>query len=158
GGGAGRGAGRLGLGAPRFTEGPRGCTAAVRGRPGRRPGPLAERPPCRPQRARRVKRASGLKALAGAARYDTLRPVRLALLGGAMREDAPKASVDVLREAQRRHSSDVWVNYFLARALEQVGSRAEAIRFYAAARAIRPESAHQLAHALQSSGETAEAI
>src|SRR4029077_9361480 len=53
---------------------------------------------------------------------------------------------------------DVWVNYGLARTLEALGRRDEAIRFYMAARAIKPETAHELAHALEQSGQGEEAI
>ena len=40
--------------------------------------------------------------------------------------------------AQLRHPGDVWVNYDLARVLEQLNRRDEAIRFYTAARAAPP--------------------
>ena len=63
----------------------------------------------------------------------------------------------VLRRAQQRYPRDVWINYELGRVLEN--SRPdEAIRFYTAARAIRPETAHELAHALEKRGDSDEAI
>ena len=64
----------------------------------------------------------------------------------------------VLRAAQRRHPGDVWVNYDLARVCEKRNRRDEAIRFYTAARSIRPETAHELAHLLEQKGESDEAI
>jgi superkiller protein 3 len=64
----------------------------------------------------------------------------------------------VLRAAQRRHPDDVWVNYNLAHVLEELGRTDEAIRYYTAARSIRPETAHELAHALENRGESDEAI
>ena len=64
----------------------------------------------------------------------------------------------VLRRAQRRHPRDVWVNYELGRVLEAHSHRDDAIRFYTVARAVRPETAHELAHALANRGESDEAI
>src|SRR5262249_26741096 len=43
-------------------------------------------------------------------------------------------------------------------ALERLGRREEAIRYFFAARSVRPETAHQLAHALELRGESDEAI
>src|SRR5262249_23382348 len=57
-----------------------------------------------------------------------------------------------------RHPRDVWINFVLAGVLEKLSRRDEAIRFYTAARAIRPETAHGLAHALEESGKGEEAI
>jgi tetratricopeptide (TPR) repeat protein len=56
------------------------------------------------------------------------------------------------------HPGDVWVNYHLGLALERSSRRDEAIRFYTAARAIRPETAHKLAHSLAARGQGDEAI
>src|SRR5262249_16971408 len=70
----------------------------------------------------------------------------------------PATAETVLRRALRRHSGDVWVNYDLARVLEQLSRRDGAIRFYTAARAVRPETAHEPAHALASKGESDEGI
>ena len=64
----------------------------------------------------------------------------------------------MLRQSQRRYPGDVWVNYNLAECLEKLARREEAIRYYTAARAIRPETAHELAHALEKKGEFDEAI
>ncbi len=98
-----------------------------------------------------------LIALAKDARFDELGPVSLNLLGwpwirpGTARR--PRRCC-----AQRRHPDDVWVNYNLARVLEAVDRTDEAIRYFTAARAIRPETAHELAHALENRGESDEAI
>jgi tetratricopeptide (TPR) repeat protein/tRNA A-37 threonylcarbamoyl transferase component Bud32 len=96
-------------------------------------------------------------------------------------------AVAVLRKAQRRHPEDVWLNYTLAEVLHnqtrhpaprgwlaflerQPTSRGqltdeqrmaildEAIGFYRAAQAQRPEIAHNLAHALDDRGCLDEAI
>jgi tetratricopeptide (TPR) repeat protein len=64
----------------------------------------------------------------------------------------------VLCAALHYHPGDVWINYDLALVLGKMGRREEAIRSYAAARAIRPETAHSLAHALSTNGESDEAI
>ena len=48
--------------------------------------------------------------------------------------------------------------YALAQCLERSARREEAIRYYMAARSLRPETAHELAHALEAKGETDQAI
>ena len=68
------------------------------------------------------------------------------------------AAETVLRRAQQRYPGDVWINYDLANTLEKLARREEAIRYYTAARSLRPETAHELAHALQKKGEKDEAI
>jgi tetratricopeptide (TPR) repeat protein len=85
--------------------------------------------------------------------------VSLDLLGSALDAAEDRAAAEaVLRAAQRRHPDDVWVNYNLARVLEALSRTDEAHRYYTAARSIRPETAHELAHALESRGESDEAI
>ena len=64
----------------------------------------------------------------------------------------------MLRAAQRRYPGDVWLNYNLARYLEKLGRRGEAIRYYTSARSIQPETAHELAEALERTGELDESI
>ena len=99
------------------------------------------------------------KALADTAGAGELAAVSLDLLGKAMHSvGEPAAAEAVLRRAQRRHPGDVWINYDLAVALAAVGRRDDAIRFYTAARAVRPETAHELAHALARRHESDEAI
>ena len=85
--------------------------------------------------------------------------VSINLLGRALldAEDA-EAAEKIFRQGQRRNSGDVWLNYNLAVCLEKLRRREEAIRYYAVARAIRPETAHELAHALRDEGEKDEAI
>jgi tetratricopeptide (TPR) repeat protein len=87
------------------------------------------------------------------------RSISLHLLGAALHADGASALAEsVLRRAQLRHPRDVWVNYELGKVLEYLERPDEAIRFYTAARAIRPETAHELAHALEDRGDTEEAI
>jgi len=100
-----------------------------------------------------------LTALAETADFDDLGVVSLSLLGEALRNVGEVARAEsVLRQAQQQHPSDLWLNYDLATVLEQLNRRDEAIRFYMAARAVRPETAHRLAHALENKGEADEAI
>ncbi len=105
------------------------------------------------------RRREALQALAGAAKFDELGAVSLDLLGNALAGAGDPATAErVLRRAQVRHSGDVWVNYDLAGVLARLNRSDEAIRFYTAARALRPETAHDLAQALADKGESDEAI
>ncbi len=104
-------------------------------------------------------RLAVLKDLAKAAPFDVAGPVGLDLLGRALRDAGdPSDAEAVLRRTRQRHPGDVWINYDLATTLEKLGRRNEAIRYYTAARSLRPETAHELAHALAYQGESEEAI
>src|SRR5262249_53932836 len=72
--------------------------------------------------------------------------------------DREKA-LTVLYDAAARHPGDVRTNYTLAANLERgrPARTMEAIRFYSIARALRPETAHHLAHLLAGSGQESEA-
>ena len=65
----------------------------------------------------------------------------------------------LFRTAVFRHPDDVWVNYFLAEALERLHppAREEAVRYFTAARALRPGTAHDLANLLERMDRGAEA-
>ena len=105
------------------------------------------------------RRREALKALAGTAQFDELGAVSLDLLGNALAQAGELAAAErVLRRAQQRLPGDVWINYDLARVLERLSRRDEAIRFYTAARSLRPETAHELAHVLAAKGQSEEAI
>jgi eukaryotic-like serine/threonine-protein kinase len=81
------------------------------------------------------------------------------LLGSNLSNSGDAAGAEaVLRQALRRYPSDLWINYELALCLEKRARHHEAIRYYMAARTLRPEMAHNLAHALNRVGETDEAI
>jgi tetratricopeptide (TPR) repeat protein/thiol-disulfide isomerase/thioredoxin len=100
-----------------------------------------------------------LLALAKTAKVHELGPISLQLLGtGLFNAGDSHGAETVLRRAQGRHPRDVWVNYELARVLVRLSRSDEAIRFYTVARAIRPETAHVLAHLLEGSGKGEEAI
>jgi serine/threonine-protein kinase len=104
-------------------------------------------------------RLSALHALASSAKIDELPTVSVTLLGAALRDAGdPAAAERVLRQAIRQHPGDVWLNYNLAQCLEKLARREQAIRYYTAAHSIRPEIAHDLAHALRNKGESDEAI
>ena len=64
----------------------------------------------------------------------------------------------MLRKAQQRHPGDVWINYDLARAAWKSWPVARGDPLLPAARSIRPETAHELAHALGTMGEWDESI
>jgi tetratricopeptide (TPR) repeat protein/tRNA A-37 threonylcarbamoyl transferase component Bud32 len=88
-------------------------------------------------------------------------PASLTLLAGALYVAGEQdAAADLLRRAEAEHPGDVWVNYNLARLLERLHPPRidEAIRFYTAARAVRPETAHELAHALDERNRENEAL
>ncbi len=106
-------------------------------------------------------RRGPLLALAKEADPRTWPPASLRLLAGALAEaDEHAAAADLLRRAQVHHPGDVWLNYDLGCELEAVHPprTEEAIGYYTAARALRPETGHELAHALEGRGRGAEAI
>jgi len=74
--------------------------------------------------------------------------------------DERDAAVSLLRRAQGDHPGDFWINFDLARNLKQIhpSPTDEVIRFYSVARALRPETAHELAHALADRGRGDEAV
>jgi eukaryotic-like serine/threonine-protein kinase len=109
--------------------------------------------------ADKAARLTALQALAKTAKFDELGPVSLHSLGAALHSDGDDALAEsALRRAQQRHPRDVWVNSELGGVLKKLGRTDEAIRFWTAARAIRPETAHALAHALADRGDFDEAI
>jgi tetratricopeptide (TPR) repeat protein len=88
-------------------------------------------------------------------------PRSLTLLARALADAGEHAAaVELLRRAQAEHPGDVWINYRLAWNLEQLHppQTDDAIRFYSVARALRPETAHELAHALENRGRGDEAV
>ena len=104
-----------------------------------------------------------LRKLMQEADPDTWPAQSMILLAGALVEAGDQeAAAGLLRRAQLRHPGDIWINYHLGSILERVHPprTEEAILFYTAARALRPETAHVLAHALQSSnrGDQAAAV
>ena len=107
----------------------------------------------------RTARRDRLIGLIASIKDEALPPVSIDLLGKALGDVGANAQAEsVLRRGRRLYPGDVWLNYDLARVLEKLARREEAIRYYTAARIIRPETAHELAHALLNKGENDEAI
>src|SRR5262249_30741870 len=80
--------------------------------------------------------------------------------GRALRDTGgARAGVPLPGPAAFRHTSDIWISHTLAAALEKLrpGALEEAVRYYTAARALRPETAHALAHLLERMGRGGEA-
>jgi serine/threonine-protein kinase len=114
---------------------------------------LVERPDSR-------KQGAALRALAQDRQVAELPPASILQLASALKEagDQPGA-VSLLESAAQRYPDDVWINYNLAQVLEgQPTRREEAVRYYTAARALRPESAHNLGHLLDQMGRGDDAI
>jgi serine/threonine-protein kinase len=88
-----------------------------------------------------------------------LPPITVQLLAAAFRRAGDEdAALAALRKAQRVHPSDLWLNYDLARSFETQGDDDQAARFYTAARTIRPEVGHALAHVLERQGRGEAAV
>jgi serine/threonine-protein kinase len=108
----------------------------------------------------RRREAGALKAMATVPEAADLPAPTAVLLGRTLADNGQaEAAVALLRPAAFRHPSDVWVNHALAGALDKLrpSAREEAVRYYTAARALRPEPAHDLAHLLERLGRGAEA-
>jgi serine/threonine-protein kinase len=83
---------------------------------------------------------------------------RLAYALGQLGERATETAL--LRNAQRAHPEDFWINHDLARSLMGAGKPEEAVRFYSAALAVRPKSEFiliALGEALRATGRGDEA-
>jgi serine/threonine-protein kinase len=102
-----------------------------------------------------------LQDLAGDRQAAELGPASALLLASTLEQagDLPQAVAELERAVQR-HPDDVWINYTLARCLQQLPTQrlGDAVRYFTAARALRPETAHDLGHLLDSMGRGGEAI
>jgi len=105
-----------------------------------------------------------LAKLATANEVRELSPVLVVQLAHALRRcGAGTEAIALLRQAQRNHPDDFWINHALAETLLNTSPpRAEeAIRYFTAAVALRPKLADlrvHLAEALQRSGKLKEAV
>jgi serine/threonine-protein kinase len=102
-----------------------------------------------------------LKALADEPQAAELPAATAVLLAGALEAVRDReAAVGLLRQAVERHPDDVWVNFALADELNRIRPPVpeEAVRYYTAARALRPETAHDLAHVLDRIGRCEQAL
>jgi serine/threonine protein kinase/Flp pilus assembly protein TadD len=68
-------------------------------------------------------------------------PSFLAAVGRAFPAQKRPHQLDLLRRLQRAYQADLWVNMDLAGVLDQEGHSAEAVRYYTAALALRPDNA-----------------
>jgi serine/threonine-protein kinase len=85
----------------------------------------------------------------------------LSMLAGALyAAEERDAAIALLRRAQAHQPGDVWLNFTLAAWLQAMRPprEDEAIGYYRAARALRPETAHELAHLLNWWGRGEEAV
>ncbi len=102
-----------------------------------------------------------LKALAVVPEAAELPAPTAVLLGRALAGlGETQTAVALLRSVVARSPGDLWVNYHLALTLDRLrpSAREDAARYYTAARAIRPETAHELAHLLDRMGRGDEAV
>ncbi len=114
---------------------------------------LVERPDIR-------KQGAALRALSQDRQVAELPPASILLLASALREAGDLgAAVTLLESAAQRFPGDVWINYNLADFLAGLPTRREeAVVYYTAARALRPETAHNLGHLLDQMGRGDDAI
>ncbi len=101
-----------------------------------------------------------LRALAQGRQVAELPSASILQLASALREAGdPTDAISLLESAAQRHPDDVWINYTLAEVLAGLpAQREEAVRYYTAARALRPETAHNLGHLLDQLGRGDDAI
>jgi tetratricopeptide (TPR) repeat protein len=116
---------------------------------------------------RRVRKAmfdrawKSLEQLAGKAKVWKQPPSFLLIVAESLPPSMRATRLELLRRTQRAYLADLWTNHHLAYALMKSGHPAEAIRYYTAALALRPESPGiylNRAKALCDTGEFAAAI
>jgi tetratricopeptide (TPR) repeat protein len=91
---------------------------------------------------RRAWAAGDLRALgrlAGRADVGKQPPSFLLWVAGRLPHAGPER-LELLRRTQRAYPADFWANHHLAQALTAVGRPAEAVRYYTAALALRPDN------------------
>jgi tetratricopeptide (TPR) repeat protein len=106
------------------------------------------------------KQGEALRELSHDIQVAELPPASILQLASALREAGdPAAAAALLESAAQRFPDDVWINYNLADVLAGLPTRREeAVRYYTAARALRPETAHNLGHLLDQMGRADDAI
>jgi tetratricopeptide (TPR) repeat protein len=106
------------------------------------------------------RQGAALRVLSEDGQVAELPPASILQLASALREAGdPEAAVSLLESAAQRYPDDVWINYNLAVVLAGFPTRREeAVRYYTAARALRPETAHNLGHLLDQMGRGEDAI
>ncbi len=103
---------------------------------------------------------AALRTLAGDPKAAELPPPSAVLLAAALRSlNAVEPAVPCSVAWSYVIRTTFWVNYELAIALRlSPNGREEAVRYYSAARALRPETTHALAHRLEEMGRGDEAL
>jgi tetratricopeptide (TPR) repeat protein len=106
------------------------------------------------------KQGAALRDLSQDRQVAELPPASVIQLASALKEAGePTAAVSLLESAAQHYPDDVWINYNLAEVLAGLPTRREeAVRYYTAARALRPETAHNLGHLLDQIGRGEDAI
>ncbi len=106
------------------------------------------------------KQGAALRALSQDRKAAELPPASILQLASALSEAGDQAgAVSLFESAAQRFPADIWINYNLAQLLAELPTRREeAVRYYTAARALRPESAHNLGHLLDQMGRGEDAI
>ena len=105
--------------------------------------------------------AAALRGLAAEPKADQLPAASSTLLASALVSSGDvAAAVSLLKRSIDRNPSDLWVNFDLAVYLNESNPAQpdEAIRYFTAARALRPTSAHELGHVLEARGRGLEAV
>src|SRR5262249_5858862 len=94
------------------------------------------------------------------AKVESLAPQTLMVLAGALEAQKGDA-VPLLTAAQRRYTDDFWLNFTLGNALSDAKRPGEAVGYYPAALALRPEASvayTNLGVALSAQGDVAGAL
>jgi tetratricopeptide (TPR) repeat protein len=107
----------------------------------------------------RWKDRNALKARLAGIDVAQLTPTLLVRVGSALREH--EEGLELLRAAQRRYSTDFWLNYTLARVLHARGRTGDSVRYLQAALVARPQRAavhNSLGVALMKVGQQDEAL
>ena len=100
-----------------------------------------------------------LRSLRQSADLETVPAISLDLLGRGLADAGDlDASEEVLRQAYRKNPSHVLVAHDLGLTLLRKYNQADAIRYLMVAYALRPETGHELAHALIKSGRREEGL
>jgi tetratricopeptide (TPR) repeat protein/serine/threonine protein kinase len=81
-----------------------------------------------------------LERLAGEADIERQPPSFLSSLAATLPATMKPARLELLRRVQRAYPADLWANYDLAWELDQNGHPGEAVRYYTAALALRPDN------------------
>jgi tetratricopeptide (TPR) repeat protein len=103
-----------------------------------------------------------LQELAASGRSIELPPSTLQLVGRTLQAaKMNEEAVTLLRKIHQHHPSNFWVNFYLAYSLHQMHQPMEAMRFYTATLALRPQSSvvhNNLGNVLRETGALDEAI